>query len=262
MKPNKDIDRGEVWAAVLGASCVLSKEIERVTAAQKRAVLSVQVDTERRAKLLVTDGLSATYSTVPKYDYLDDALQRGLDVDQVQAMIAKLPSDDQLPYMTIASRQYEFLSHGFPRASWQTLAGFVAVQPDPVLWYRFQGLYRVINNPFDAFGLMADGALLQNQAMAIRAVYPTLSGLFDRAIQGAIADQKAKNAKYEVPYRADQGIRDWLGMEVAFKPYQAAYVPGSEKMTGEAAPPTSGVAPESKASLSAAQSALYGNVGR
>jgi hypothetical protein len=256
------IDPGERWAAVLGVGCVLSKEIERITADQKRRAYGLELEIAKLAKALVTGSLRPEWPDVPKYKQIDDELSAGFNVDQIQAMIAKLPSDDQMPYMTTANRQFEFLSHGFPRSSIETLAGPVFSTVSSVDLFRFWGLYRVIDNPLYVFELMGGGALLRNQAQAVRAVFPALSEYFDTAIRVAITNEKAKNKKYEVPYRADAGIRDWLGLKIVIKPYQVAYVEGAKLQENKPEPSKATLSPESKASLSATQGALYQTVGR
>lgn len=256
------IDPGERWAAVLGVGCVLSKEIERITAEQKRRAYGLELEIAKLAKSLVNGELTPDWPDVPKYKQTSDELAAGFSVDQVQAMIAKLPSEVQMPYMTTANRQFEFLSHAFPRTAIETLSGPVFASVSSVDLFRFAGLYRVIDVPTYVFELMGGGALLRNQAQSCRAVFPTLSAYFDTAIRTAIENEKVKNMKYEVPYKADFGIRDWLGLKIVIKPYQKAYKEGSKQQMNKPEPSKASISPESKASMSASQAALYQTVGR
>jgi hypothetical protein len=228
----------------------------------RRDVLTVKQRIAKLAKSAVHGELSAAYGTDIAYKDMDAALQYSPNENDIQAMLAALPPDDGMPYVAVAGHQRELLQHAFPRAAVQELTGTVVLEPDPVEWYRFLGMYEVINDPFSVFGLMSSGALLQNQAHAVRAVYPTLSLEFDTALYDAITDAVERNRSFVVPWDADPGIRDWLGMETVYKPYQAAFIAPMEDVQEGPGPSEAQQSPESAASLSAAQSALYKQVGR
>jgi len=262
-KPPNSVDPGEAWAACTGCEPALTHQLGRAVAGYRDAVLSLPNTIAKLAAQAVAGTIEPEYPEPPNYDRTSEALQRGVNQDEAAGIMARLPDEAQLPYMTVLSRLTEFLSHAFPRSSAETLTGFVVFAPDPLDWYRFAGLYQVVNDPFSVFGLMSAGSLLQNQAHAVRAVYPTLSIAFDDALRTALVNAVAKSNKFEVPWMADAGIRDWLGMETVYRPFQAAFIPPmDDTMGGAPEPSSSGVAPESKSSLSAAQSALYGTVGR
>lgn len=256
-----ELNSGEVWAAVLGCQPWISG-MPRAMAPLRDDVLRVKQNVAKLAKQAVHGTLEPSYKKPPKYKDLDDAFQYTPNEQDIQSYLAALPGDDGMPYVAVAGHQRELLQHAFPRAAVAELTGTVVLEPDPVAWYRFVGLYEVVDDPFSVFGLMASGALLQNQAHAVRAVYPTLSVEFDSAIRGAIVDAIQTVKSFTVPYKADIGIRDWLGMESQFKPYQAAFIAPMEDVKEGPGPSEAQVSPESKASLSAAQSALYRTVGR
>lgn len=263
MKPPASIDKGEVWACALGLDPVLAKAIPRVTAAHKRAVQGLNDIIAKQVNRLVTGKLDADYPDVPDYKDLSAALAVTFDADSTEAVMSVLPDDDKLPYLTVAQRQYEFMAAAIPRPVRETLVGTVPMPPDSTALYRFNGLYRVIDNPLYLLDLMGSGTVLHNQVHAVRIVFPTLTAYLDTAIRDAVIEQVTKDPDYTVPYLADSGIRDYLGMEQVYKPYQAAFIPPLEPDAGQKPSlPSSGVAPESKASLSSAQSALYGQVGR
>jgi len=256
------IDVGERFACALGAQCILTKAVERITAEQKKRARDLEKSIAAACKSLVNGGLELDWPDIPKQKQLAADLAAGFSVEQVQAMIAPLPPDVSLPYMAVASREFEFLATAYPRPSFNTLAGPVEVDPQSTDMFRFAGLWRVIDNPLYVFDLMSEGALLRNQANAVRFVFPSLSAYFDAAIQTAITDAKSKDEEYEVPYPADAGIRDWLGIPIVVKPYQAAYVEGSKRRENAPNPTKANLSTESKNSLSAAQSSLYAQVGR
>ena len=257
------IDPGEAWAVALGVGPVLSKQIGRVTADQRRTAFELPSRVAKLAAQCVQGKLTAGYPDVPKYKALFNDLSRTMELPQIEAMIARLPDEAKLPYMTVAARQFEFLTTALPRPIRETLAGIVPMPPDPVALHRFAGLYRVVNNPLYLLDLMSSGSVLANQCHAVRIIFPTLSAYFDTVLRDAVVEQVTRDASFQVPYLADSGIRDYLDMEQIYKPYQAAFIPPLEEDAGQKPSlPSSGVAPESKASLSAAQNALYGNVGR
>ncbi len=261
MTKKPELNSGESWAAVLGCTPWVSG-MPRGMAGYRDDVLRVKQTIAKLARSAVAGTLEPTYGKAPTYKELDAAFQYSPNEHDIERYLAALPGDDGMPYVAVAGHQRELLEHAFPRSSVQELTGAVVLEPDPVLWYRFIGLYEVINNPFSVFGLMAAGALLQNQAHAVRAVYPTLSAEFDAALSLAITDAVERNRTFVVPWNADIGIRDWLGLETQYKPYQAAFIEPPEDADKGPGPSEAKQSLESKASLSAAQSALYQTVGR
>lgn len=261
MAKSNELDQGEVWAATLGCTPWVSG-MPRAMASYRDDVLRVRSRIAKLAKQAVHGELTPVYGDVPKYAELDAAFQHTPNEHDIERYLAALPGDDGMPYIAVASNQRELLQHAFPRAAVQELTGTVVLEPDPVKWYRFIGLYEVIDDPFGVFALMSAGALLQSQAHAVRAVYPTLAAEFDAALSLAITDAVERNRTFVVPWTADPGIRDWLGLETVYKPYQAAFIEPPEQTDQGPGPSEAAASPESKASLSAAQSALYRQVGR
>ena len=260
MEPS-GIDSGERAAGVLGAKCVVTKEIEKVTAEQRKRINDLEAEISGLAKSLCAGTLKTTWPAAPAYKWLDKNLARGFDVEQVQAMISTLPPETQLPYMAVAQKQFDFLREAFPRASRETLYGPVAMPADIVAQHRFAGLWRVIDSPLYVFELMAGSALLRNQAQSVRLVFPTLSTAIDNALEDAMADARAKDSEWEMPWKADAGVRDWRGMPTLLKPFQVAFVEDDAKRDVQMKPSEKAIPPESAGSLSAAQSAMYRQIG-
>ncbi len=63
-------------------------------------------------------------------------------------------------------------------------------------------------------------------------------------------------------WKADAGVRDWRGMPTLLKPFLVAYAEDDAKRDVQQKPSTKDISPEAAGSLSAAQSALYRQVGR
>jgi hypothetical protein len=58
---------------------------------------------------------------------------------------------------------------------------------------------------------MSTGAILQSQVQAMREVYPSMSAAIDTALYDAIARARASKASYQLPPRAERGVRGWFG---------------------------------------------------
>lgn len=261
MEPT-EIDPGERLAAILGAKCVATKEVEKVNAAQRRQIAGIEAEIAKLATSMCRGNLETSWPDVPPYKWLDKNLSAGFDVEQVQEMISKLPPEAQLPYMTVAQRQFDFLREAFPRASRNTLSGPIAMPADAIAQFRFAGLWRVIDNPLYVFELISGSALLRNQAQAVRLVFPTLSTAIDNAIEDAMVAERTKDDTWEMPWKADAGVRDWRGMPTLLKPFQVAFVEDDKKRDAQQQPSDKTISPEAAGSLSAAESALYRQVGR
>jgi len=201
---------------------------------------------------------------VPSVDTLIKKTREPLTEDQIIKLIERLPEDDKHPYRREATEQLTFIIGAIPKSSMSTLAGPVRVNPSDLEVFAFEGLYRIVDDPLYVIRLMSRGALLQSQGDLCRKMFPSISTFIDQSIQDAIENEKAKNKDYQVPYLADSGIRDWRKIPIMIAPYQQMYFKDNQKRKGAAPPGPSQAqfSPESKSSLSAAQSALYRQIGK
>lgn len=257
------IDIGEKWAAILGVTPVIDKKMPHIYIADRKRVENLETEILDMAEKLCNGTLGKLpWPNVPEYKGISGKLKEPINEDQLANMIGAIPDGNGDAYRREAVEQYAFLINACPRSSRNTLAGPIPVRPDSVEVFRFNGLYRVANDPLYVIQLMSRGALLKEQTDACRNLYPSISSFIDDAIGEAITNCKAKNLTgYEVPYRADFGIRDWRGIPLVIKPYQYTYtIQDALKQNTPSAPSKAVLSPESKASLSAAQSALYDTI--
>lgn len=258
------IDDGEKWAAVLGAKVAVEKKVSKVTITQLKLYGEFEQRLAQLADSLCADKLETKWPEMVDYDWANKGLSSAMSEENLNQIQSMVPSDQQNSYLIALERQAEFLQQALPHSSHDTLSGPLILPVSDMEHYRFAGLYRVINSPIDAFQLMASGALLRIWAQAVRLVYPTVAKAIDDALQFAISDARQKDDKYQVPFKVDSGIRDWLGSELLIKPFQAIYAEASKKKEAKKAE-LSGrntLSPTSRNSLSAAQSDLYNTVGK
>ena len=256
------IDIGEKWAAVLGVDPILNKEMPRIYAEDKRRVDGLELEIVELAKSICSGSNRVNWPNVGNIKKIGDKLTIQFTENDIVELIRKLPQDAKTPYRDQAMHQFMFLAQAFPRNSRSTLAGQMPIDPSSFDVFRFEGLYRIADDPLYALRLISGAAILKSQVDATRQLWPSISLSFDAAIHQAIEDKKTANKNYEVPYKADIGIRAWRGIPVLIAPYQAAYLTEKEKLNNQAPPTQAQLAPESKSSLSAAQQALYSTVGR
>jgi hypothetical protein len=256
------IDIGEKWAAVLGVEPVLDQEMPRIYAEDRKRVDNFEVEIMELADKVCGGSSKLNWPNVPGNEKIGQKLAQSFKEDDIVKLIARLPQDAKLPYKDVAMHQFMFLAKAFPRSTRSTLTGPIPVDPSSIEMFRFDGLYRIVDNPLYVLSLMGADALLQNQVQACRNLFPSISMAIDAALRQSWEDHKVKNKSYEVPYKADSGIRQWLGMPILIAPYQATYLTAKEKINAQPQPSRSQYSPESKASMSAAQSALYSTVGK
>jgi hypothetical protein len=256
------IEPGERVLAVVGVRAVISRKVETVTETQLRRIAPDRFDgaIREKARALVRGQLEATFPEPPSYRALLEDLTKALRLDQVEAMAAALP--DGGAFVSSAARAFTFLQGALPKSVAPALAGAVSLDVSGPEYHRFCSVLAVLDDPLSVFGLMGGGALLRLQAQAVRQLYPTLSAAIDQAITEATVDERAKDPTFQLGHLAEMGVRDWKGLPVVVAPYQSIYIAGARERDAKPQPSRAGVAPESKASLTAAQGALYGTVGR
>jgi hypothetical protein len=98
----------------------------------------------------------------------------------------------------------------YPISQYQTIAGSTNLQPTDMKKFKFKSVLEMVNEPLRVFELMSTGALLKSQAHAVRTVYPTLSACIDAALMNETVSAKAAKASFELPPRAEYGVKNWL----------------------------------------------------
>jgi hypothetical protein len=252
------IDVGEKWAVILGVGCVLSRETEKITKAQRTRVDDLEVEILDLANKLCSGKIKVSWPKHPVMKKVDEQLRAGFTQAQLMAMIAGIPPEAQTSYMAVAKREFDFLGMAFPREKLDGLIKPIDVPKNEFDYYKFYGMYRVIDDPLYVFQLISSGGLLVKQAQAVRVVFPSLSAFIDECVAQAFEELTVKAAvsgkTFSLPHKADIGVRDWKSIPVVVKPYQLAYQQGSETIGQKPPQSDKGESPEAKGSLSAAQS--------
>lgn len=254
------IDPGEAALAVIGVRAVISRKVGRVTAAQRKDIVSLPSRLYRLASKLCNGGLDAPAIDVPTYAPLLDDLSEPFNVTQVERMVARLPAEAQLPFMTAGKRAFDFLQAAIPRSVTRSVAGARNAAVPDIEYFRFLFKLCVLDDPLLVFSLAANGSLLASQVAAVRVIYPTLASAIDAAIQESVVDDLTVKKSFELPYEAEIGVRVWFGNPVNALPYQESYIAPDKVRKPQ--PTSSDETALSKESLSSAQSALYGQLGK
>lgn len=208
------IEPGEAWAAVIGVKPVLSKRVETITKDQIAEVMRIEDTIAKRARALTKDAIAAFPIDLVDYQRVLTETSEAMDQPQVLAMIRPLPPADQLPYMTVAQRQFTALQTAIPKANWSTIAGPQPLPPDLNALVEFSALYAALDDPISwAFGAMSDGSMGSELAEAVKLVFPTLTAAITAAIMVAVMDRAATSkGKYILPWRTEIGVAAWMGL--------------------------------------------------
>lgn len=193
---------------------VISREVETITKAKLQSMSRLPRRVNDLARKLVNDELKATVYADLNFRRAVKDLSTGWNIEQVVAMTEKFPPEYQVAGSALIIKSKEIvteLQKFIPTAQYQTLAGSVDLIPADTKLFRFISILDVLNDPLIVFPLMATGALLKSQANAVRVVYPTLSTAIDAAILQATMTAKAAKKSFELPYRAEYGIKAWFG---------------------------------------------------
>lgn len=252
-----DIDPGEVALSVIGVQAVISREVEKITAPQRREMLNLDAQVAKLARAVCRDSLEIPAQFPPSYRKLLEELTRPFNAGQVEAMIAPLPPETKRPFMMAAQRAFEYLQGRLPKSVYTTFAGDKQQPVSDPQFFQFCSLFQVLDDPLTVFGLIGGAAMLRSQVAAVRSVYPTLSAAIDEAMQDACATELAAKKSYQLPGPAEIGMATWEGRPIETKPFQAAYAPQAKR---DPQPTQGGSSALAKESLSGAQAALYGQL--
>lgn len=220
------VDLGELALAVFGAHQLLEGPgqdgkparhpkfgIERL-----RAIGDWEDQIPKRVKVILepTDN-TPEYEQPKSYRQLLDRLSSDWGPDQNLEMSRLFPhqaSDVAGPFMDAAKRCWDYLRSVFPTQEYQTFAGPTTMVPDDDAVWSFFSVLWVIQDPLVVFDLIAIGAILDNQAVAFRAIYPTLSQAFDSAIYLASGNARAAKPSFQLPVQAEDGLAVWFTREL------------------------------------------------
>jgi hypothetical protein len=256
------IDVGERWAAVLGLTPVLDRELPRILVGDVKRVNDFESEITELVVKLMSGSKILSFPSVPSYKSIGQKINAPVSETDIVKMIGNLPDSDKDSYKSVAIKQFTAIQAAYPRSSMETLTGPVPLRPTDMEVFDFDFVYRVIDDPLYVIRLMSGAALLKTQVNAARTIFPTMCDFFTNTINEIMTGKKAANASYQVPWKADISIRDWLGIPMLIAPYQATFFDAKQKLDRQPQPSTASVSPESKSSISAAQSAMYRSIGK
>jgi hypothetical protein len=204
----------EAALSVIGIRTLITRKVERITKGKLAEIAHVPKDVERMARQLVTGKLEATFRSDLNYRATLKDLAAGWDEQQVSDMIEAFPPAYQAVGTAIvvhAKQIMDALMQFYPTSVYQTVAGATNLVPSDVKIWKFVNILEVLDDPLTVFSLMHTGALLKNQAAAVRAVYPSLSAAIDAALAEATIRAKGEKKSFELPPRAERGVKAWNG---------------------------------------------------
>jgi hypothetical protein len=241
----------EALLMTVGLRAVISRQVETVTKAKLKTMSAIPKQVADLARKLVNDELSPSFYSDLNYRQAVKELAAGFKIEQVVAMTQKFPREYQVAGSALIIKAQEVvqqLSQLVPVSQYQTLAGSVDLLPADTKLFKFISILEVLDDPLMVFSLMGRGALLKTQANAVRVCYPTLSAAIDAAILQATMTAKSAKKSFELPYRAEYGIKAWFGKgpvpTSTLQKAQAAVARSNAKKAPAPTPPTPNAPPQ------------------
>lgn len=239
----------ELMLVSIGLKPIISKEVETISPA-KLAEMDKIPDEIRKLSDQLVHGKDVEVPDYAEFDYRAaiKELAAGWDVQQVKDMVAKFPPQYKIVGTALIVKAQETIKQllqGYPVAQYQTLTGSIDLLPSDVKLFKFVSILEIVDEPLNVFKFMGTGSLLKTQARAVRVVYPTLSAAIDAAIFNATISAKAANKSFELPPRAEYGVKNWFGKsQVSSSMLQQAQKnhanANSKKMATQKPPPENG----------------------
>ena len=213
--PLPEIASVELLLMIVGIDAVISRAVEKVGKGKLREMAAIPKEIQTLARKMVNGELTPVISLSDfNWRQAVTELAAGWDVEQIIETCKQFPSDLQAAASALVIKSQDLikqLSVGLPLDEYQTIAGSKKLVPADAKIFKFASVLEVIRNPLLVFSLMAAGALLKLQANAVRQTYPTLSAAIDAAIIQATMAAKADKKSFELPPRAEYGVRAWFG---------------------------------------------------
>lgn len=213
--PLPEIDPVESLLVGVGIDAIISRKVEKVGLSSLREAGKLPGEIRTLARKLVRGKLEPRIKTAAfEWRTAVSELAQGWDADQVVEMCRQFPQAYQVAASALVVRSMALikeLSDGLPLDRYQTFTGSKNLIPADAHIFKFACVLEVIRDPLVVFPLMAGGALLKIQANAVRETYPTIAKAIDTAIFISTAAAKAADKKFELPPRAEYGVRAWMG---------------------------------------------------
>jgi len=250
-----EIDAEKTFA-VVGVRAVISKQTERITATMRNKIATYDKIVAAHAKALIQDEIKCTWPVPPNYDPILDDLSSPFNETQLHDMINRLPTDIQSHFQTMAQKAFSYLFAALPKNAIASYAGSTNLPIDDISWFKFCNVLRVLEDPLQVFELISAAALTKSQATAIKTIYPSIALMTEVAIQSAVTNARAKSPKgdpYELPYKAEQGLKTFLGMPITVPAYQDTFVKPDQTKDQQQQPSRAQLDPGAEMSLTSAQ---------
>lgn len=110
---------------------------------------------------------------------------------RIAALAEKFTADDDASGVIVAAgRAIKYLKTILPVRSRLTMTGPETQEPNDLIKYRFRRAYTVIEDPMQVFGDLREGALGRDQVRTLKAIYPSLYDVAEKAVVMGLAELK------------------------------------------------------------------------
>lgn len=204
----------ELMLASIGIRPIITRKVEKISRADLNEMVTMPSAIVRLSRQIVQgEQFETTFGKDSYRDLLTD-LARGWDYDQAQEMLEKVPTDYHVIASAVlvkASSLIAEMDKDYPTSTYVTLSGETKLAISDKKSYSFFSILECIDRPLVVFELMSTGAILQSQVNAIREVYPTMAKNIDAALLDSISRARAAKQSFQLPAKAERGIRAWFG---------------------------------------------------
>lgn len=149
----------------------------------------------------------------PDYEATYDALAEGLGAEERTRLLPQV-RDELLAdaYVAQLEQARAYLFERWPINQLDTATGPKNLPPSTMQQGQATALWSVVNDPTQVLEEMLMGTLLEEQAAAVRDVYPGLFSRLRTLIDVEIKERQARSEKYTVPWERERVLRCLLGL--------------------------------------------------
>ncbi len=204
----------ELMLASVGIRAIISRQVEKITKTQLDEMVRLPSAVLRMSRQIVSgQEFESTFGHDSYRDLLVD-LAKGWDPEQVEQMMDQVPTEYHTVAQALIVKAGELIKQmdaEYPVSKYITMSGETRLATSDAKSFQFLSVLECIDHPLVMFELMSTGALLQTQAQAVREVYPSLSEAIDTCLIDSITRARAAKASFQLPQKAERGIRAWFG---------------------------------------------------
>lgn len=235
----------ELMLMTVGLKAIISRDVEKITKAKLKDMAGIPKQITDLTRKLIHNELTPSFKTDFNYRGALKDLAKGWDVNQVIEMTDKFPAEYQVVGHALVIKAKDTIAKllkGYPVAQYQTLTGSIDLIPADTKLFKFVSILEILADPLMIFSLMSTGAMLRSQSNAVREIFPTFSQAVDAALLQQIISAKADKKSFELPPRAEVGVKAWFGKgPVSTKLLQQAQISVArvnERKNAQIQPPT------------------------